>query len=75
MKDRYRLVCLGNRGGGYYCKEALSGSRRSLGTKERPEAQRLVRHKNEALKTPVINRQIGMAYLSAADPLSDAFWS
>jgi len=27
-----------------------------------------VRHKNEALKNPHINRKIGMAYLSAADP-------
>lgn len=66
--ERYRVVCLGNRGGGFYCKDTLTGARPSLNTKDRKEAERLVRHKNEALKNPHINRKIGMAYLSAVDP-------
>ncbi|HWQ92269.1 MAG TPA: hypothetical protein VN673_11400 [Clostridia bacterium] len=68
MKDRYRVVRLNNRKGTYYCKDTVDGSRTSLGTKNRKEAERLVRHKNEALRNPQINRKIGMAYLSATDP-------
>jgi integrase len=69
MKDRYRVVQLGNRKGMFYCKDTVDGSRTSLGTKVRKEAERLVRHKNEALRNPQINRKIGMAYLSATDPI------
>lgn len=68
MKERFRVVQLGNRDGMFYCKDKLTGSRTSLKTKDRKEADRLVQHKNEALKNPVINRKIGMAYLSVADP-------
>lgn len=75
MKERFRVVQLGNRDGMFYCKDKLTGSRTSLKTKERKEADRLVQHKNEALKNPVINRKIGMAYLSAADPkLTTRIW-
>jgi hypothetical protein len=69
MRERYRFVRLGNRHGGFYCKDTLTGSRTSLETKDRKEAERLVRHKNESLQNPHINRKIGMAYLSASDPL------
>ena len=69
MRERYRIVRLGNRNGGFYCKDTLTGSRTSLETKSRPEAVRLVRHRNEALQNPHINRKIGMAYLSASDPM------
>jgi integrase len=51
-----------------YCKDTDTGARPSLHTRDREEAERLVKHKNEALETPHINRKIGMAYLSAADP-------
>jgi len=49
-KERYRLVQLGNRKGMVYCKDTLTGSRTSLRTKDRAEAERLVRHKIEAIK-------------------------
>jgi len=52
----------------FYCKDTETGARPSLHTKDRKEAERLVQHKNEALKNPGINRKIGMAYLSAVDP-------
>lgn len=61
------MVQLGNRNGMFYCKDTLTGSRTSLETKDRKEADRLVKHKNEALKNPHINRKIGMAYLSTVD--------
>lgn len=65
---RYRVVCLGERNGMCYCIDTQTGSRTSLRTKDRKEAERLVQHKNEALKNPGINRKIGMTYLSAVDP-------
>jgi integrase len=68
MKERYLVVKLGSRDGMFYCWDKERLSRTSLKTKDRGEAERLVRHKNEALKNPQINRKIGMAYLSANDP-------
>ncbi len=59
---------VGNRGGKFYCEDSETKVRKSLFTKDRGEADRLVQHKNEGLKNPQINRQIGMTYLSAADP-------
>jgi integrase len=67
MKERFRLVQLGNRGGMFYCKDIITGSRTSLQTKDRAEAERLVLHKNEALRHPLLNRKIGMAYLAGTD--------
>ena len=68
MKERFRLVCLGDLGGMFYCKDTVSGSRTSLKTKDRKTAEKLIRHKNEAVEQPHINRRIGLAYLSGADP-------
>jgi hypothetical protein len=67
MNQRFRLVQLGNRGGGFYCKDILTGARTSLKTKNRAEAERLILHKNEALQNPLLNRKIGMAYLAGTD--------
>jgi hypothetical protein len=69
MKKRYVVVQRGERGGMCYCKDTDTGARPSLHTRDRQEAERLVKHKNEAIETPHINRKIGMAYLSAADPV------
>ena len=68
MKERFRTVKRSDRDGGFYCKDTETGSRTSLETKDRKAAERLVQHKNEALKNPHINRKIGMAYMAAADP-------
>ena len=74
-KERYRTVRLGNRNDRFYCKDNLTGSRKSLKTTDRQEAEILVRHKNQATKNAHINRKIGMAYLSAADPtLTSRVW-
>jgi hypothetical protein len=74
-KQRYRLVRLGNRNDGFYCWDNVAKSRTSLETNDREEAELLVQHKNEALKTPHINRKIGMAYLSGSDPkLVERIW-
>ena len=50
--ERFKLVCLGNRGGMFYCKDTQTGSRTSLKTFDRKEAERLVFHKNEADGSP-----------------------
>jgi integrase len=68
MKERYRMVVLGNRGGMCYCKDTVTGARTSLNTKDPSEGEKLILHKNEAVEQPHINRKIGLAYLSAADP-------
>ena len=67
MKQRFRLVQLGNRGGAFYCKDILTGSRTSLKTKDRADAERLILHRNEALRHPLLNRKIGLAYLAGTD--------
>jgi integrase len=69
VKIRYRTVKVGSRSGTFYCEDTETGIRKSLLTKDEAEAERLVQHKNESLKNPEINRQIGMTYLSAADPM------
>lgn len=67
-KERYRVVRLGSRKNRYYCRDVVTGSRTSLKTTDQEAADRIVLHKNEVAKNPHINRQIGMAYLSGADP-------
>ena len=75
-EERYKLVRRGERGGMWYCKDIRTGKRESLKTRDRKAAARLVQHKNEALANPLINRRIGMTYLSAADPkLASRTWA
>jgi integrase len=68
VKNRYRSVKVGSRGGTYYCEDTHTGKRTSLWTKDEAEAERLVHAKNEAERQPQLNRRMGMAYLSATDP-------
>lgn len=76
MSERYRVIQRTDRGNMCYCVDTETGARPSLHTKDRKEAERLVAHKNEALKNPHINRKIGLAYLSADDPaLVTRTWS
>jgi transposase len=58
MKERFRLVRLGDRGGMFYCKDTVSGSRTTLKTKDRETAKKLIRHKNEAVEQPHIRLYI-----------------
>jgi hypothetical protein len=70
MKNRFRSVKVGSRGGTFYCEDTRTGKRTSLFTKEEAEAERLVHTKNESERNPQLNRAIGMAYLSGTDPES-----
>jgi hypothetical protein len=64
MSDRYRVIQRSDRGGMCYCVDTQTDSRTSLETKDRKEAERLVFHKNEALREPAKNRKIGMIMLT-----------
>lgn len=68
MKNRYRSVKVGSRGGTYYCEDTTTNKRTSLNTKDEAVAERLVHAKNEAERQPQINRKMGLVYLSATDP-------
>lgn len=73
-KERYRVVRLGSRNGRCYCKDKLTGSRTSLKTTDREEAELLVQHKNQATKNAHLNRRIGMAYLAVTIETATQTW-
>ncbi len=65
MKQKFRLF---RRGKVYWCHDNESGKQQTLGTRSKPEAQRLLHAKNEAHHLPRFNLQIARAYLTASDP-------
>lgn len=76
MKNRYRTVKVGSRGGTFYYEDTETGIRKSLFTKDLDEAERLVHAKNEADRQPALSRRMGMAYLASADPkLTTRTWT
>src|ERR1035441_418075 len=56
------------RAGVFYCEDTETHKQLSLRTKDEDEARALLHAKNEALRQPVLNRQIARAYLTASDP-------
>lgn len=75
MQNRYRTVLIGSRGGTYYYEDTRTKIRKSLFTKDREEAERLVHAKNEADRQPALSRRMGMAYLASDDPkLATRIW-
>ena len=67
MKNRFRLIHRGERGGLFYCVDSLTGTRSSLKTKDRDAAEQIVFAKNQALRQPALNLQIAKAYLAGTD--------
>src|ERR1035437_8011644 len=65
MNQRFILF---RRAGIYYCEDTETHKQLSLRTKHEDEARALLHAKNEALRQPVLNRQIARAYLTASDP-------
>ena len=65
MRNRYRLF---RRGGVYYAHDSLNGQQSSLRTKSANEANQLLQSKNQAARSPLLNRELGRIYLSASDP-------
>jgi integrase len=68
MKTRYRLICRGLRGGGFYCVDTETGKRTSLRTANEEAARQVIEAKNQAVRQPAINMQIAQAYLQHGDP-------
>jgi len=68
MKNRYSLFCNRSRGGIYYLKDADTGQRESLGTKDKTRARELMGAKNEAVREPAFNLQKARVYMAASDP-------
>jgi integrase len=67
MKPRYRLIRRGIRSGAFYCVDAHTGKRTSLGKVSADEAQQIVAAKNQAERQPMLNREIAKAYLHGTD--------
>jgi integrase len=67
MKNRYRLIQRASRGGAFYCVDAETGRRTSLGAADRDAAEQIVLAKNQALRQPSLNLQIAKAYLAGSD--------
>ena len=66
MQLRYRRF---RRGWGvYHMFDTRTGRSKSLKTRNKQEAERMVHAMNEAEQMPLLNRQIARAYLMAADP-------
>ena len=68
MKNRYRLVRYGRRGGNYYLHDSETGQRTTLETKDKARATELLVAKNEATREPAFNLQKARVYLAASDP-------
>ena len=67
MKNRFRLIQRGLRGGTFYCVDSQTGRRESLGTKDSDEAAQLVLAKNQSVRQPALSLQMAKAFLSATD--------
>ena len=65
MKQRFTLYRRSN--GMFYCEDTHTRKQQSLKTKDENEAHTLLHCKNEAFRQPILNQQIALTYLSAAD--------
>lgn len=68
MKNRWRKFRRG--WGTFYAYDNQTGNSRSLKTRDKHHAQRLVDAMNEAEREVGIRKQVGLIYLTAADPLA-----
>ncbi len=67
MKNRFRLILRRERGGRFYYVDSETRQRFSLKTKDRDATEQIVAAKNQAMRQPILNRQIAKAYLSGTD--------
>lgn len=65
MKDRFTLF---RRGGVFYCQDQSTGQQKSLQTRDKAEARRIVQAKNDTVKNPLMNLVMARTYLAAQDP-------
>jgi hypothetical protein len=67
MKNRFRLMRRGIRGGAFYCVDTHTGKRTSLGTTDEEAAEQILLAKNQAERQPILNLQIAKAYIAGTD--------
>ena len=73
MKQHFWLV---QRRGVFYLQDTASGTRTSLETRDRKEAERLFQARVESLRSPTLGLTLGRAYLAAYDPkLAQRTWA
>jgi integrase len=65
MKKTYRSY---QRAGTYYYQHNVSGEQRSLKTKSKSEAEKMLHAMNEAVREQALNRSLAEVYLRASDP-------
>ena len=65
MKNRYILF---QRSGIFYSEDTTSGKQKSLRTRNKADALRLINVENEASRQPAMNLQIAQVYLQHGDP-------
>jgi integrase len=65
--DQFRMYARADRGGIYYWEDTISGRQGSLKTRNRIQATKLLQAKNETVRQPQLNRELGRVYLKAAD--------
>ncbi|MGA9577197.1 MAG: hypothetical protein WBV90_06225 [Terrimicrobiaceae bacterium] len=65
MLNKYRLFRRANRV--FYCQDNESGQQRSLRSKDRRAAEKLLHVQNEAHRLPTLNLTMARAYLFAHD--------
>jgi integrase len=74
MKNRYRLYCRSN--GMYYSYDCNTGKQKSLKTKNKDVADRLMAATNQASDTAQLNRALAKIYASGSSPeLMTRTWS
>lgn len=59
---------MNSRGGRFYAEEISTGLRKSLKTKDRQEAERLLHAMNESHRNPHLNKHMAHAYMAGSDP-------
>ena len=66
--DRFRMYARADRGGTFYWEDTENRRQGSLKTKDRGTAAKLLQAKNETVRQPNLNRELGRVYMKAADP-------
>ena len=66
MKRRYRLFRRNK--ANFFAFDTATGNRKSLRTRDKHHAERLIHALNETESESLVRRQVGQIYLSAADP-------
>jgi len=65
MKDRFILF---RRGAVFYCQDRETGVQKSLGTRDKQEARRILQARNDTVQQPMMNLVMARTYLAAQDP-------